>query len=339
MNKFFNKNDDILLVLGGLDTSGGMFNYLKAWITMLEKECRKVCVCATPEVLDNLGFEGFTIDLPYHSDEKLKKIYKKLLFNEYKGEFQKIQKLVRQYSPSYIHFVDETIFFPQLKKMFSNYPNIITVHDPIYHPGQFKSTLTRLICFYSRVSYFFSKNLKIHLHSKRSIFPSILSFYSCKLIYPHPLPETMFKSVSCNPIPVIAFMGRIEKYKGIDLFIQSVREYEKRFSNPIKILIVGKGEISGMDSIKFKNTIKVVNEFVTDKQFHKYMSEIDALVLPYISATQSGVGYLAKAYEKKIICTDVGNLPDLIESDKDGYLIEKCPRSIANAIHKIAISQ
>ncbi|WP_372872610.1 glycosyltransferase [Shewanella sp.] len=335
-NKFFDRDDSVLLVLGGLDTSGGMFNYLKAWIHLIQKECQSVAVCATAEVLENLKFSGFTIALPYSSNDNLKDIYKRLQFKKYNKEFYEIRKQIDSFLPSYVHIVDETIFFPQLKSVLSGYEKIITIHDPIYHPGQFRSLMTRILCLYSRLSYFCTKKLKIHLHSKRSIFPSILSLYGKNVIYPHPLPETKFSINHHNTTPVVAFMGRIEKYKGIDLFIQSIQEYEKKYQDAIEILIVGKGEVTGFESLRFDNRLTIVNEFVSDIQFHKYMSEIDILILPYISATQSGVGYLAKAYGRKIVCTDVGNLADLIESESDGYIVEKNPRIIANAIHKIA---
>ncbi|MGJ8660310.1 MAG: glycosyltransferase [Cellulophaga fucicola] len=326
----------MILFLGGLDTSGGMFNYLKAWIDEHKNNNTIIGVCAIPEVLDKIHGVESKIPLPYKKDDKLKRIYFSLLNKNYKSALIDIEKEVEKFQPNYIHFVDETIFYPFFSNIAKDICKVITVHDPIYHPGQFNKITTRFLCLISRWSYFLNSNLYIHLHSSKLIFPSILFFFSRKVIKNHPLPSVLFKSkstFSCKP--KVAFMGRIEKYKGINLFIDSINSYEINYQIPIEIIIAGNGDFDKNILKKVSSSITVENRFLEDIEFHKIMSDIDILILPYISATQSGVGYLAKAYNRKIICTNVGNLPDLIGDETQGYVVEPNKDNIAKAINEI----
>lgn len=326
----------VLLFLGGLDTSGGMFNYLKAWIDELRSNNITICVCAISEVLDKIENVENKIKLPYDKSNDLQFIYFSLVTKKYRSSLSLIDKKIIEFEPDYIHFVDETIFFPFFSNLSKNIRKVITVHDPIYHPGQFKKFSTRFLCLFSRLSYFFCCNLSIHLHSSRLVFPSVLYFFRRKIVKSHPLPNALFESSSnFSTKPKVAFMGRIEKYKGIDLFINSITTYEQNYSLPIEVVIAGNGDFDKEGLNILKSTITLENRFLEDAEFHKMMSEIDILILPYTSATQSGVGYLAKAYNKKLICTNVGNLPDLIEDITQGFVVKPNKEDIAKAINEI----
>lgn len=324
----------VVLVLGGLDKNGGMYNYLKAWIGKLEEEGSKVAVCAIPEVANSIDDIEERIELPYNNEVKLDVIYKNLIKGKYNAELRIINDKILNFSPDYVHFIDETIFYPFLSEWFGDFPQMITVHDPIYHPGQFRRVVTRLLCLYSRLYYFTRKNLVIHFHGRAKVFPSILYFYPKKTIISHPLPKKICSDIyEPNKRPIIAFMGRIEQYKGIYLFLDSIKLYIEKYGADIDVLIVGNGGFDKLYLNQLGCNVILINRFVEDEEFHSYMASIDLLVLPYISATQSGVGYLAKAYNKKIVCTNVGNLPDLIEEPTQGVVCDVTKEAIANAIN------
>ena len=56
------------------------------------------------------------------------------------------------------------------------------------------------------------------------------------------------------------------------------------------------------------------------------------VIQPYRNATQSGVTPLAYHFEKPMIVTNVGGLPDLVPHEKAGLVCEPNPNAIADAI-------
>ena len=56
-------------------------------------------------------------------------------------------------------------------------------------------------------------------------------------------------------------------------------------------------------------------------------------MLPYESATQSGIVQIAYGFEKPVVATNVGGLPEVVLDGKTGYVVEpKDSRKIADAV-------
>ena len=72
--------------------------------------------------------------------------------------------------------------------------------------------------------------------------------------------------------------------------------------------------------------------FISDLEVRYYLCAADVVIQPYRNATQSGVTPLAYHYERPMIVTNVGGLPDLVPDRKVGIVCEPEPRSIADAI-------
>ena len=62
--------------------------------------------------------------------------------------------------------------------------------------------------------------------------------------------------------------------------------------------------------------------FVPDSMVKYYFSVADALILPYHSATQSGVTQIAYHFDLPMIASDVGALPELVPDGKAGFVFE-----------------
>src|SRR5262249_34956797 len=63
----------------------------------------------------------------------------------------------------------------------------------------------------------------------------------------------------------------------------------------------------------------------------------DAAILPYRSASQSGVAQLAFAYGRPVIASAVGGLPAAVRHGRDGILCEPGdPAALARAIERMA---
>ena len=71
---------------------------------------------------------------------------------------------------------------------------------------------------------------------------------------------------------------------------------------------------------KFSNA-EVIDREVSDQEMQRYFSDADWIVLPYSSATQSGVIIDAYKYSRPVIAFDVGAISEQIIDGATGYLI------------------
>ncbi len=136
---------------------------------------------------------------------------------------------------------------------------------------------------------------------------------------------------------IILFFGFIRKYKGLDLLLRAMAEENIRKEN-ITLLIAGefyedeKPYIELIDQLNIKNQIILKNSFIPDNEVKYYLCAADAVIQPYRNATQSGVTPLAYHFEKPMVVTNVGGLPQLVPHQKAGLVCEPEPSSIAAAI-------
>jgi glycosyltransferase involved in cell wall biosynthesis len=90
-----------------------------------------------------------------------------------------------------------------------------------------------------------------------------------------------------------------------------------------------------INDLNLNNCVKIFNDFIPTNEVKYYFSACDVVVLPYKSATQSGIVQIANNFDKPMISTNVGGLPEVIENGKTGYLVEKeNPEQLADAILK-----
>jgi glycosyltransferase involved in cell wall biosynthesis len=80
------------------------------------------------------------------------------------------------------------------------------------------------------------------------------------------------------------------------------------------------------------NNVKLFTDFIPDSEVRYYFSAADLVVQPYKNATQSGITQVAYHFEKPMVVTNVGGLPELVPHGKVGYVAEPDATSIASAI-------
>jgi D-inositol-3-phosphate glycosyltransferase len=139
---------------------------------------------------------------------------------------------------------------------------------------------------------------------------------------------------------VLLFFGYVRKYKGLDILINAMPFVIKNNPN-VTLLIVGefyddpKPYIELIDSLSLKNHIKLINNFVPNEEVEKYYLISDLVVLPYRSATQSGILNVAYGFYKPVLVTNVGGLAEFIEDGTTGYIVEPGnPLKISQGIAK-----
>ena len=139
---------------------------------------------------------------------------------------------------------------------------------------------------------------------------------------------------------IILFFGFIRKYKGLDLLLEAMNDQRIREAG-IKLLIAG--EFYGdkqiyydlIQQLDISSQLILRTEFIADSEVRYYLSAADFVIQPYRHATQSGVTPLAYHFEKPMLVTNVGGLPDMVPNEKAGLVAEPDALSIASQIIRL----
>jgi glycosyltransferase involved in cell wall biosynthesis len=139
--------------------------------------------------------------------------------------------------------------------------------------------------------------------------------------------------------PVILYFGYIRRYKGLKYLLQALPAVLAEMK--VTLLVVGeiyddREELLGLiDELGIRERIVLVDEYVPNEEVGKFFVASDVVVLPYVTATQSGIIQVAYGFEKGVITTDVGGLPEVVEDGGTGLLVKsKDPLALANAVLK-----
>ncbi|MES2627336.1 MAG: glycosyltransferase [Bacteroidota bacterium] len=124
---------------------------------------------------------------------------------------------------------------------------------------------------------------------------------------------------------LLLYFGYIRDYKGLDLLIEAMSKLDDSYH------LVLAGESYG-DFTKYSDQITQLGvdhritrltRYIPDQEVALLFSAADACILPYKSATQSGVTAIALHFEIPLIVTNVGGLKELVFHEKTGLLVEQ----------------
>lgn len=138
---------------------------------------------------------------------------------------------------------------------------------------------------------------------------------------------------------VLLFFGYIRPYKGLGVLLEAFAETLR--DGPATLFIVGEfyEKREHYDSMIIElgiaDHIRVVDEYVPNEAVEKYFRACDVVVLPYLSATQSGIVQVAYSFDKPVIVTGVGGLPDVVDDGETGFVVPpRDPGAFAGAIRE-----
>jgi glycosyltransferase involved in cell wall biosynthesis len=136
---------------------------------------------------------------------------------------------------------------------------------------------------------------------------------------------------------IILFFGFIRKYKGLDILLRAMAEPDIREAG-IRLLVAGeyyddeKMYLDLIGKLKIADRLILKTDFIPDSEVQYYLCAADAVIQPYRHATQSGVTPLAYHFEKPMVVSNVGSLPDHVIHEQTGLVAASEPSSIARAV-------
>jgi glycosyltransferase involved in cell wall biosynthesis len=80
--------------------------------------------------------------------------------------------------------------------------------------------------------------------------------------------------------------------------------------------------LSRVLDLGLESHVTILDRFIPNEEVGTYFCACDLVVLPYVSATQSGIVQVAYHYDKPVVVTRVGGLPEVVLDEKTGFVVE-----------------
>lgn len=131
------------------------------------------------------------------------------------------------------------------------------------------------------------------------------------------------------------FFGRILPYKGLPLLLEAFKLLEREGLN-VELNIAGNGDVEQYAALMGSPRIKADIRWIHENELPVIYGMSDAVVLPYIAASQSGVWADAMGFQKPCIVTPVAGLVEQISHGENGLVTTGItPEDLANAMRHI----
>jgi glycosyltransferase involved in cell wall biosynthesis len=167
------------------------------------------------------------------------------------------------------------------------------------------------------------------------------------LVHPHPIydffatgsltKEAARAKIGASAGPLLLFFGYVRGYKGLSYLLEAMPLIREKV--PAKLLVVGEfyddpapyaalvARLGIADAVRFEN------RYVANEEVEGFFVASDLVILPYVSATQSGIVQIAVAVNRPVIVTGVGGLPEAVAPEKTGFVVPpRDPAVLAGAV-------
>jgi glycosyltransferase involved in cell wall biosynthesis len=137
---------------------------------------------------------------------------------------------------------------------------------------------------------------------------------------------------------IILYFGITRPYKGLSYLLQAMPNIIAQIPD-VFLIIAGEfwdredKYLRQVKKLHIEDAVRIINDYIPNEEVGFYFSAVDVVVLPYVSGTGSGIVQMAFGFDKPVIATRVGCLPEVVNDGETGYLVEpKDSKAIANAV-------
>ena len=236
-----------------------------------------------------------------------------------------------------------------IRKKYRNKILFITENVVSHEANFIDKFLTRMGLYFASkflvLSGIVEKEVKQYSKGKK-IYRSELPVYDCY----RPIEEVSLTKTKVNlgfeeNSLVLLFFGYVRKYKGLDILIEAFPKILS-INSSARLLIVGefyddtKPYFELIKKLGIADKVKAINQFVPNEEVAKYYQAADVVILPYRSATQSGILNVAYGFYKPVIVTNVGGLAEFVDEGKTGFVVKPdSPEAIAEGVNRFLNSK
>jgi glycosyltransferase involved in cell wall biosynthesis len=213
-------------------------------------------------------------------------------------------------------------------------PAVVIVHDADTHPGErypFRIALQRRLLRSADAIVALSHYVAARLLTQGAAGPH----RPCVLRLPPLFFESPLGAPRAHGGPFrMLFFGRLLPYKGLNLLRAAVSELGHPGSWVLRV--IGSGpESSELEALRATAGVVVENRWVADDEIGALIAWSDAVVLPYVEASQSGVAPAALAAGRIVVATRVGGLAEQLGDYKLARLCDPQPESLCLVLRQL----
>jgi glycosyltransferase involved in cell wall biosynthesis len=194
---------------------------------------------------------------------------------------------------------------------------LLIVHDADPHPGERRPLLdglTRREIRGSDVIVTFSNHVADRLVARGDAPEARIA-----RLY-HPIFRFGATATSQRHAPFrLLFFGRILPYKGVGMLLQAFARL-RAVGADIALTVVGRGRIDAAAALLIQPGLTIRTGWVAPDAVGGILAEADAVALPYLEASQSGVAAAAYGAGLPVIATPAGGLAEQVEDGVTGVL-------------------
>jgi glycosyltransferase involved in cell wall biosynthesis len=171
----------------------------------------------------------------------------------------------------------------------------------------------------------------------------------CVRVVPHPTydftteappdRETARRELGISETQVALFFGFIKGYKGLMVLIDAAPRMLAELGNDFRLLVVGdfyedpEPYRRRIAELGIGDRLTLIEGYVPNETVPRYFVAADLVVLPYLTATQSGIVQIAYRYDRPVVTTNVGGLPEFVEEGATGFMVPPGdPEALARAV-------
>jgi glycosyltransferase involved in cell wall biosynthesis len=136
---------------------------------------------------------------------------------------------------------------------------------------------------------------------------------------------------------LLLFFGYIRPYKGLANLIEAMGILRDRME--ARLLVVGEfyeerePYLRLVERLGLSERVRFVDRYVGNEEVQPFFTASDLVVLPYVSATQSGIAQIALSFDRPVVVTRVGGLPEVVSEGRTGFIVPPAdPQAVADAI-------
>jgi glycosyltransferase involved in cell wall biosynthesis len=213
---------------------------------------------------------------------------------------------LERFQPELVHAqdnVDPRLFTAAIRR-----PAVVTVHDPAPHPGAPRRG--RLQGAVRAAWMRRAHRIIVHGDALRDELAAHVDRTRI-VVVPHGV------SPARDPLPPpveprVLFFGRLEPYKGLPILVDAMQEVW-RARPEVRLAVLGEGPEAR--AVPADDRIELSTGYVSERDVDEAFRRASVCVLPYVQASQSGVGLLALARGVPTIVSRVGALGELACDD------------------------